>query len=113
MKTKMTFKEWLAESDYSYLSESEAENLYRDVIDETEGAIKICGMSFTASRIVEELDPTAFRCGMTDYLDGDYEEFEDGYILKSELEKAQEEYQEYCEEIDEENETELNETEKE
>jgi hypothetical protein len=30
----------------------------------------VAGLSFCASRIIEELDPVAFRCGVCDYADG-------------------------------------------
>jgi hypothetical protein len=45
------------------------EELYRDMIDEYEPVVKVAGLSFTPSRIIEELDPTAFRCGVNDYAD--------------------------------------------
>jgi len=46
------------------------EQLYRDMLDECEPEVKVAGLSFCASRIVEELDPVAFRCGVCDYADG-------------------------------------------
>ena len=45
------------------------EQLYRDMLDELEPEVKVAGLSFCASRIIEELDPTAFRCGVCDYAD--------------------------------------------
>jgi hypothetical protein len=45
------------------------EQLYRDMLDEVEPEVKVAGLSFCASRIVEELDPVAFRCGVCDYAD--------------------------------------------
>ena len=27
------------------------------------------GLTFAVSRVIEELDPTAFRCGVADYID--------------------------------------------
>ena len=45
------------------------EELYRDMIDECEPVVKVGGLSFTPSRIIEELDPIAFSCGVNDYAD--------------------------------------------
>lgn len=45
------------------------QELYRDMIDECEPVVKVGGLSFTPSRIIEELDPIAFRCGVSDYAD--------------------------------------------
>jgi len=53
---------------YTYIDEDRALQQYRDEIDELHD-IEICGMSFCASRILEELDPIAFNCGFSDWLD--------------------------------------------
>ena len=44
------------------------EELYREMLDECE-PVEVAGLSFCASRIIEELDPIAFRCGVSDYAD--------------------------------------------
>jgi hypothetical protein len=43
--------------------------LYADMLDECYPDCEIAGMSFTTSRALKELDPTAFRCGEVDYID--------------------------------------------
>jgi hypothetical protein len=53
---------------YTYIDEDEALQQYRDTIDENTDVV-ICGISFCASRILEELDPIAFNCGFSDWLD--------------------------------------------
>lgn len=53
---------------YIYIDEDKALQQYRDELDELHD-IEICGMSFCASRILKELDPIAFNCGFTDWLD--------------------------------------------
>ena len=66
------------------LTPLDTEELYANMLDECYGEVKIAGMSFQTSRALKELDPTAFRCGMVDYIDslslveidGDYFEFE-------------------------------------
>lgn len=46
--------------------EKYTEEQYREMLNE-EGDVKVCGMTFSPSRILEELDPTAFRCGFNDF----------------------------------------------
>ena len=52
------------------LDNSEDKAMYDDMLNECSGEIKIGSLTFDASRIVEELDPTAYRCGFNDYIDG-------------------------------------------
>lgn len=40
---------------------------YNDYIDEIYEPVKVAGMMFNVSRILEELDPVAWRCGKGDY----------------------------------------------
>lgn len=40
---------------------------YGDYIDEIYEPVKVAGMKFNVSRILEELDPVAWRCGKGDY----------------------------------------------
>lgn len=51
-----------------YIEEDQALEQYRDELDELY-PVEIAGMGFLASRILEELDPIAFNCGFTDWLD--------------------------------------------
>lgn len=44
---------------------SEAE--YADYIDEVHDSVVVCGMHYNASTVLQECDPTAFRCGLGDY----------------------------------------------
>jgi hypothetical protein len=45
------------------LSDSE----YGDYLDEMYEPVEVAGMTFNVSRIIQELDPVAWRCGMGDY----------------------------------------------
>lgn len=47
------------------------EEYYADALDDIYPVVEIGGLTFSPSQIVTQLDPTAFRCGMQDYLDGD------------------------------------------
>lgn len=64
---------------------------YKELIDER-GPVFVAGMKFTASRILEELDPIAFRCGLNDYVDSlSLSDDEDYQALESELEELEDE----------------------
>lgn len=43
------------------------EEQYRDLLDEIYGDVEVCGMTFSSGRALQELDPVAFRCGLSDY----------------------------------------------
>jgi predicted ribosome quality control (RQC) complex YloA/Tae2 family protein len=54
---------------HNNLTPLDTEDMYRSMLEECYGDIEVAGLTFSAARIVEELDPTAFRCGMVDYID--------------------------------------------
>lgn len=59
---------------------SELVNLFREAVDEFHPTIYIEGLEFQPSRILEELDSTAFRCGYLNYaesIDIDIDDLED------------------------------------
>ena len=56
---------------------------YNDFLDEV-GTVKIGGLTYSASRVLEEVDPTAYSFGYDDYFDDELSE------LHSEREKLQE-----------------------
>jgi hypothetical protein len=43
-----------------------SEDEYEEMLNELYGTVSICGMEFDSGRVLRELDPTAFRCGMAD-----------------------------------------------
>lgn len=47
---------------------------YDEMLDEVYGIINICGYDYTASYAFEQIDPIAYRCGMTDYIDSCWED---------------------------------------
>ena len=51
------------------LTPLDTEELYADMLDDCYGECEIAGMKFTTSRALKELDPTAFMCGESDYID--------------------------------------------
>lgn len=66
---RMTLKEKAEKRIVAELEPVDIEQLYRDMLDELHPEVKVAGLSFCASCIVEELDPIAFRCGVNDYAD--------------------------------------------
>ena len=57
---------------------------YADVLDELYGDVEVAGYTFNTNRVLQELDPIAFRCGKSDYESGldveddtDYQDLED------------------------------------
>lgn len=67
------------------LTPLDTEELYVNMLDECCGEVEIAGYTFQTSRALKELDPTAFRCGLVDYIDslslveinGDYYQYSD------------------------------------
>ena len=53
---------------YTYIDESDAEQQYDDMLDELY-PVEIGGMSICARRVLNELDPIAYNCGFSDWLD--------------------------------------------
>ena len=49
---------------------------YDEALD-SEGTIFVAGCEFYPSRILEELDPVAYRCGYNDWVDSDQNDLED------------------------------------
>ena len=50
----------------------EIEDRARDFLNDAYGVIEVAGLTFDASYVLEELDPTAFRCAVSDYMDEEY-----------------------------------------
>lgn len=43
------------------------DSAYADYLDECYGDVVVCGMTFGSGRLLQDADPTAFRCGKNDY----------------------------------------------
>lgn len=53
---------------FEVLTESEAEELYDEMLDEMEWC-SVGNMSFAPSRVLQALDPIAYNCGFSDFCD--------------------------------------------
>lgn len=68
------------------IESDEVIEMYEEYLD-CDGPVDVCGTLYDPSRILRELDPIAYRCGLMDYTDGlEKESFEEYRELLSELE---------------------------
>lgn len=65
--------------EYQLITYAQAEDQYRDYINEATPEIKILGMSFRPCEILQELDPTAYRLIFDEFTNHLYE---DGTAVK-------------------------------
>lgn len=99
LKAKIKAKQ--AEIDNFEIDPDDYENEYCEMLNE-EGPVKVAGLTFEADQIIRELDPTAYRCGLLDYVDGieksDVQEYQD---LEEELEELESELTDLENELEE------------
>lgn len=88
---KAEIKEKGEEIDNFEINPDDYDESYSESLD-SEGPINVAGMQFEASRIIEELDPTAYRCGLVDYVDSMDNEYDPKFQeLVGELETLEDE----------------------
>ena len=51
------------------ITERTALEMYEEMLDDCEGPVELCGMTYSASHVLREVDPVAYRCGFNDYVD--------------------------------------------
>ena len=99
LKAKIKAKQ--AEIDNFEIDPDDYENEYCEMLNE-EGPVKVAGLTFEADQIIRELDPTAYRCGLVDYVDGieksDVKEYQE---LEEELEELENQLEEMEEQEEE------------
>ena len=49
--------------------------MYNDMLNECTATIQIGYIEFEPSRVLEEMDPIAYRCGLNDYYDSICDEY--------------------------------------
>lgn len=80
--------------------QAEVEEHYDDTLDECYPPYKIGCCTFYASRVLKELDPIAYRCGISDFVDAElsdklsnfesaYEDEISNYKFRTEEEEAE------------------------
>jgi hypothetical protein len=71
------------------LENNENTDEYDEMLDES-GPVVVCGSAFNPSRIIKEMDPIAYRCGMNDYNDNAITEINDEIeSLESDIKEAE------------------------
>lgn len=92
MKTEYTIDK-LIEHVTSECSSIDQERIYDDMLDECTQCCDLC-QRYGASRILKEIDPVAYRCGMNDYFGTSDQWFEINGDLyeRREVEKARDEF---------------------
>lgn len=75
------------------LTTVDVEAAYRTFLDDAHPEVEVAGLTFSPSRIVEEMDPTAFRCGCADFSDSEpWTEIAGDYYRDDELDTAKAEF---------------------
>lgn len=89
-----------AEMEAYEITRSEYE--YKQYLNDVYGTVEVCGHTFESGDLLEDADPTAFRCGLNDWIDSLDKEDEDDYKeLMEEEEELENEISELEEKIEE------------
>ena len=89
-----------------YFTDSEIDSRYSEWLDEIHDPCIIAGITFQPSCILCELDPTAYRCGFSDYLDFEnLDEVGNYYMLRSDIETCTDDLDRDAEALDDEEDT--------
>lgn len=59
------------------MNEREALDQYNDMLDEVYDTVNIGNLSYTASQVLSQVDPVAYRTGFNDWLDSEGIELDD------------------------------------
>ena len=65
-----TIEQKLIERVKAELEPLDTDTLYDEMLDEIYGEINV-GVTLSASKVLSECDPTAYRCGFSDWLDNE------------------------------------------
>lgn len=102
MESEKTLEDFLKE--YDSFTYSEIEDLFEEFLDECYEPAELAGMTIYASEM-KTIDPVMFRCGVSDWASEEFtENGYDEYYRASDYENAENEYQEYLDELENENE---------
>ena len=99
----VTFSDYL-ESQLDEITERELYEWYDEALG-CEGPVSVAGYEYEVSDVLKQIDPTAYRCGFSDWLDGELgysiEEYEGRYYDYQEFHQRRDEW-EYREEVSDE-----------
>ena len=63
---KAIFLSWLEENDH-IITERDIKRMYEDMLDEY--PVVIGSLEYSGSHVLQNIDPIAYRCGLSDYMD--------------------------------------------
>lgn len=100
-KKEKTLSDFLSEyKDYTY---EEIEDNYAGMLDAAYEPVELAGMTIYASDM-KDIDPVMFRCGVADFSSEDYTEHENSYYLITDYTVAENDYNDYLDELENEDE---------
>lgn len=73
-----------------YISEEYAPNNYDEYLDEMYSETTIAGCNYSTSYALKEIDPIAYRCGLSDYASELFDEIEEEEIEEDDEEEDEE-----------------------
>lgn len=72
----------------NWVTYGELENEFEELLNDTNDLVKIGSLTYEAGHVLRQIDPIAFRCGVSDYIDNllsdDYLEEIDGEYYRVE-----------------------------
>ena len=82
----------------------DTEELWDDCLDE-QGPVCIGSLEYSPSQVLKEVDPIAYRCGMSDFLFGDcFAEIDGEYYNADDVRQAEDDWDDEQAELEEEDE---------
>ena len=51
------------------ITKTEALEMFNEMLDDCEGPVELCGSTYSASYVLQEIDPVSYRCSFNDYVD--------------------------------------------
>jgi len=81
--------EEILEQDYTAV---DIDQRYDEFLD-CEGPVSVAGLEYYPSRILSEIDPTAYNCGLSDFIDNeDLVEYDGEYYDRNDFDEAESDF---------------------
>lgn len=105
---QLNFLLWAQDNSFMMetLSEYEAEDRFNDFLDDLYPTCNVACYEYTTSETLKNVDPTAYRCGLADYLSEYYVEMicpntgHVNYMNKDDYDTLMNDYEEYLESLE-------------
>lgn len=92
-KYEVESKEYLETEILENCQKIYEEQEYMEFLDDVYEEVDVCGYKYEAGRLLQSIDPIAFRCGMFEWLDNEAIEINGDYYLVSDIVKNCTEYE--------------------